>query len=251
MKTFSNYFIILFIAGIFSTGCKNTTITTGSGSVKIEGNGKIVSEKRDISAFNAISISGVFNVILEQGSRESIKVETDENILPAIITVVKDDTLKVKMRDSTSIHKMSKLNVYITLVSISNINTVGVGSLKCANTMHLKDLDLNLEGVGLTSLNLEADKLNVKSEVVGALSLTGVVKETSINHNGVGVIQAFDLKSEKLTLHSNGIGAAQVFASQEIIIDASGLGGVEYKGGAAKKQINNSGIGKVVCVDCK
>ena len=155
------------------------------------------------------------------------------------------------MKDSTSIHRMTKLNVFITLVSISSINTVGVGALKCINILHLKDLDLDVEGVGETEINLEADKLKIKSKTVGALVLSGVVKETSINHNGVGIIKAFDLKSEKLSLNTSGVGAAEVFASQELTIDASGIGGVEYKGGASKKQINNDGIGKVVCVDCK
>lgn len=236
---------------LFITGCKNVTISTGDGSNKITGNGKIVSEQREIKSFNSISIEGVFNVSLQQGNKEAVKVETDENIVPAIITVVENDTLKVKMKDSTSIHKMTKLNVFITLVSISSISTVGVGALKCTNSLHLKDLDLNIEGVGETELNLEADKLKIKSKTVGALILSGVVKETFINHNGVGIIKAFDLKSEKLSLSTSGVGAAEVFASQELTIDASGIGGVEYKGGATKTQINNDGIGKIVCVDCK
>lgn len=239
------------VIALFFASCDNMTISTGDGSKKITGNGKTVSELREIKSFNAISIDGVFNVILEQGSKESAKVETDENILPVIITVVENDTLKVKMKDSTSVHKMTKLDVFITLVSISSIKTVGVGSLKSTNTLHLKDLDLNFEGVGATEINLEADKLTVESKTVGALLLSGLVKETTINHNGVGIIHAFDLKSEKLILHTSGVGAAEVFASQELTIDASGIGGVEYKGGATIKEIKNDGIGKVVCMDCK
>lgn len=236
---------------IIFAGCDNVNISTGDGSEKITGNGKIISEIRAIKPYNAISLEGVFNVILKQGSEESVRIETDENILPVITTVVENDTLKVKMKDDTSIHRTSKLNVYITLVSISNLSTVGVGSLKCGNTLHLKELNLNFEGVGAIDMNLEADKLDIKSKVVGAILLMGVVKETSIYHTGVGLIQAFNLKSEKLTLHIEGVGAAEVFASKQISIDASGIGGVQYKGGATKVHVNNDGIGKVVCVDCK
>jgi len=239
------------IVALFLASCNNVTISTGDGSNKITGNGKLVSDQREIKPFSSIAIAGVFNVILNQGNSESIKVETDENIVPLIITVVENDTLKVKLKDSTSIRKMTKLNVYITLATIASINTMGVGSLKSEDTLHLKDLELNIEGVGATEICLVADKLSVNSKTVGAIVLSGIVNETSIIHNGVGLIKAFDLKSKKLSLQTSGVAAAEVFASEEISIEASGIGGIEYKGGATKKQINNDGIGKVVCVDCK
>lgn len=237
------------IIALFVISCNN--VTSGDGSNKITGNGKVVAEVRELQPFHAVSMEGVFNVTLTQGTKESVQVEGDENILPVIITVVENDTLKVKMKDNTSIQKMSKLNVNITLVSISNLNSQGVGSLKCTDTLRLKDLQLNLEGVGNTELNLVANQLTVTSNIVGTLSLAGMVQEAFIDHDGVGALKAFDLQTGKMTLHSNGVGAAEIFASQEIIIDASGVGGVKYKGGAAKQQINNNGVGKVVCVDCK
>lgn len=238
------------VVALFIASC-NGNVSTGDGSNKITGNGKIISEARELSTFKNISIDGVFNVILKQGSKEAASLEGDENVLPVIITAVENDTLKIKMKDNTSIEKMSTLNVNITLVSISNLNSQGVGSLKCKDTLRLNDLQLNLEGVGDTELNLVANKLTVTSKIVGALSLSGMVQKASIDHDGVGTLKAFDLQTGKMTLHSDGVGTAEIFASQEIIIDASGVGGVKYKGGAAKQQIKNDGVGKVVCVDCK
>jgi hypothetical protein len=246
-----NFSKVVVIVALSLASCNNVTISTGNGANKVTGNGKISSDTREIQPFKAISIEGVFNIILNQGTKESVKVEADENILPVIITVVENDTLKVKMKGNTSINKTGKLNVYVTLAAVSYLSNAGVGTLKCTDTLNLKELSLNLEGVGSTELRLKAEKLNVESKTVGALQLSGVVKETSIHNEGVGMIQAFDLKSEKLTLHTSGVGGAEVFASQELTIDASGIGGVKYKGGATKKQITNEGVGKVVCVDCK
>jgi hypothetical protein len=252
MKKTFNYFLLFVFIPLFFMSCNNTSITIGKGAgKKIMGNGKIISETRDVKPFNYITIAGVFNIILQQGTKESVKVETDENIQSLVLVSVYNDTLKVKMKDSTSIGKMNKLDVNITLVDIKKLSTMGVGQLKCSGTLHLKELDLNCQGVGATMLNLEAEKLNVKSGIVGILTLSGIVNETSIDHNGVGVIKAFDLRTDRLTLHTSGVGNAEVFAANEISIDASGIGSVEYKGGAAKQHIKADNIGKVICVDCK
>lgn len=231
--------------------CLNTTINSGNGQNKIIGNGKVITETREVPSFRAIIGDGVFNIILKQGDKEMVQIESDENIIPLVITSSENDTLKIGIKDSTSISKMNKLNVYITITSISFISNEGVGSLTCNDTLNVKELTLRCEGAGNTSLLLNTDKLSINSEIVGTLSLAGNSTESAINHEGVGAIKAFDLKSKKLSLVAEGVGSAEIFASEELSIDASGVGNVEYKGGAAKKEIKNDGVGKVICLDCK
>ena len=224
-------------------------ISTGDGANKVNGNGNVLTQDRQITSFDKIEIQGVFNVYLSQGDIESVKVETDENIQPLIITSVEDNVLKLKMRDSTSIGKMKKINIYINVVHLSKLNTEGVGKLACLNKLNIDDLELNCKGVGATSLNLSGEKLSVKSEIVGALMLSGNVKEVTINHSGVGVIEAYDLKTESMNLDADGIGTAEVYASKQLTISTKGLGGVKYKGHPEVKNIRNDGIGKIVEVD--
>lgn len=240
---------LIFLAGVFFTSCNNVTISTGDGSNKVEANGKIKSEVRDLTSFNAIEVDGVFNIILSQSDKESIKVETDENILPLIITLVENGVLKIKMKDNTSVEKMKKIDIYVTLAEISKLNTNGVGSLKCANKLRLKEFELDSKGVGSTELNLNAEKLIIHSEIVGALKLSGIVKDVIINHSGIGLISAFDLKAENLNLNSEGAGAAEVYASNELSIDVNGIGSVKYKGNPKTKNIKKEGIGKVESVE--
>jgi hypothetical protein len=245
---------LIFAAAIciaISSGCNNGTISTGDGSNKVTGNGKQLSETREITGFSEISLEGAFNVILKQSDKESVTVEADENIVPLIHTEVENGTLKVGMKDNTTFQNMGKLEVTIFLKTITGIKTAGAGSLVSSDTLHVTDLKMDLNGAGATDLKIMADKLTVNSQSVGALQLSGKVKEVAIDQNGVGLIQAFDLKSEKLTLKASGVGAAEVFASQELSIDASGIGSVQYKGGATKTEIKNDGIGKVTCIDCK
>lgn len=231
------------------TACDNVSVTTGDGSQKVEGNGKLSTKTHNVAAFSAIDLSGVFNVFLSQGAKEEVRIETDENIQPLILVNVVNDTLKLKMKEDISIEKMKKINVYITLVNISALHTAGVGELKCTSALRLNSLELDCEGVGATDLNIAAGRLTVKSQIVGALILSGTAKEATITHDGIGLISAFELHTEKMTLKASGMGAAEVYASNEINIRASGIGNVKYKGGAMKKDIQSERLGKVESVD--
>lgn len=249
MKNHFSLFALFASFLILFSGCDNMTVSTGDGSYKVTGNGKLSSEDRELASFDQIDMQGVFNVVLSQGDKQSVKVETDENILPMIITTVENNVLTVKMKDSTTINKMKKITVSITVANLSKITSEGVGSLKSSGVLKLKDLELVSKGVGASELNLSLDKLTVHSEIVGALILSGTAKEVIINHEGLGLIQAFDLKAEKLSLHSDGIGAAEVYASKELNIKSSGLGGVQYKGNPQIKNIKNEGLCKIEPAD--
>ncbi|MCW3084661.1 MAG: hypothetical protein JWP12_2027 [Bacteroidetes bacterium] len=247
MKTV--YQTLAILTGFLLCCCDNMTISTGDGANKIKGDGKVTSDVRTISSFHAIDVEGVFNVILQQGDKESVKVETDENIQPIVITEVKNDTLRVKLKEDYSIRNFQKIDVYVTLADITGLKTAGVGTLKCQAPLRLKQLTFTTEGVGTTNLNIIGDELIVKSEIVGALNLSGAVKNVTIHHSGVGMIEAFNLKAENLSLTTDGVGAAEVFASNEININASGIGSVKYKGGALTKNIKSDGVGKVTQAD--
>lgn len=229
--------------------CDDMSVSTGDGSDKVKGNGKVTTEEREIASFNQIVLEGVFNVYLLQKEKESIRVEADENILPFIITEVENNVLTVKLKDDSRITKMKKISVYITMVDVNKLETKGVGLLHCMGELNLTALELDLNGVGASKLNLNCDILKVNSELVGSLKLSGKAKEMIINHKGIGSFEAFDFKAENVNLTSDGIGKAEVYASKELTIDAKGLGGVKYKGNPSTKNIKNEGVGVVASAE--
>ncbi|MBA3971304.1 MAG: DUF2807 domain-containing protein, partial [Bacteroidetes bacterium] len=130
------------------TSCDDMTVKTGDGSEKVEADVNVTSETREVSTFNKISMEGVFNIILIQGNRESIKVEAGKNIIPLVETTVENNKLTVKIKDNTSISKMKKINVYITFVDVAEVSSEGVGTLTCNKKLRFNDLKLDLKGIG-------------------------------------------------------------------------------------------------------
>lgn len=226
-----------------------THVKTGDGSHEVNKNGSEVSDSRDVEHFDKIEIDGVFNVFLRQGDTEELLIEADKEVAAHIISKVEQGTLILKMEDNTDFGNIDPVKIYVQVRDLQSIHTTGVGTIKCEQALKLDKLTLRCEGVGAIDLNFSANSLIVNSETVGAITLAGKVTEADITHKGVGVLQAFELLTKKLKLTSEGVGAAEVYASESIDINANGVGSVRYKGNPAVKTIVSEGIGKVSSVD--
>ena len=73
MKTYKNFSLSVMIMAIVLLSCN---------VVGEHGNGNVVKQERKVAAFNAIDVSGAFDVYITQGSVQSVFVEADDNLLP-------------------------------------------------------------------------------------------------------------------------------------------------------------------------
>src|SRR6185295_3610097 len=59
------------------------------------GSGNVISQTREVSGFDAINVSYPAEVLIKQGSAESLKIEAEDNLLPNLKTQVKNGTLEI------------------------------------------------------------------------------------------------------------------------------------------------------------
>lgn len=214
-------------------------------SKKVRGNGDVTTEVHDVKAFSELELSGVLNVYIEQGDKESVTVETDENLHDFVIIENRGKTLIIDTQKRISIKRKSKMNVYVTVRDIDQLEISGVGHVETTETLRLKDLDLRIKSVGNVTLDLEADNLYARLSSVGNVSLSGKIGKADIDNTGVGKLDAYDLHNEVLKLKAAGVGKTEVYASKELAIKSTGVGNVYYKGDAVITDLNVRGVGKV------
>jgi len=202
-------------------------------SQSIYGDGNVVKENRTVSSFDKIEINGVVNVYLRQGSSESAVIEADKNLIPYIVTNVKNGTLIIST------------NVYVTLKNITDLECNSVGNVKTESKLDLNDINIENNSVGNIDLELECNKLTLENNSVGNSILSGNIDVGNIEHNGVGNIKAYDLKADVLTIESNAVGNAEVSSEREIYIELNGMGNINYKGAAAVKKLEKNGFGNI------
>jgi hypothetical protein len=226
-------------ASIF-TGC-STFLGNG-----ITGNGHVITKDVKITPFNQLDIDGVFNVVFKQGTKEAVVIEADENIAKLIEVKSDNNVLTVHYKNEVNIRKATKLNVYITVVNITEIDLNIVGDVSVDNILTQHNLNIDYNGVGDVDLNLNCDNLVFENSSVGDITLSGFANKFDLDNSGVGDIMADNLKSKITIVDNSGVGSVKVFASESINIESSGVGDVYYSGNPKSTDVNDNAVGDII-----
>lgn len=206
----------------------------------IEGNGKSVTRDATVSSFSALQASGVYELKLSQGNKESVKIEADEN-LQQYFNVHNEgnklviDMEKLKNKNLKNAHKM---RVYVTFKSLKELDLKTVGNVTSEEQLSFDDLDLNTKSVGNVDLKLTAKKLDLENKSVGNVKLSGKADEAVVKNTGVGSFEAGNFVVQTMNIENTGVGSAEVNAEKDLKVKDNFLGKVKNKGNANIRRMN-------------
>ena len=188
---------------------------------RIRGNGSVKTEKRDVAAFEAITCDGGYEVQIDCQEKQSLAIETDENLLPLVKTEVHNNTLHVYTKGI--LFPTNRIRIAVSVPNISEFTSNGS-----------TDGDIN---------NINNSALDIGIHGSGKLHLDGKSGTVNINTTGSSKIDATSLVSENSEIQINGSGNIQVYATNSIDVQINGSGTVKYRGEpkSVNQQINGSG----------
>jgi hypothetical protein len=221
--------MFLLVTTVFSQKDKET---------KIEGSGHVVTKDVAIQPFDQLEASGVFNVVLTQGNKESLKIEAEDNLQPLFEIKNEGGKLMVDMKKDSHFNSKKKMTVYITFKNLKSMDLKMVGDVSSEGNLNFGDLSLANKSVGSVDLALNAQKLDVDNKSVGNLRLSRKAENAIIRSNSVGAIKASDLLVQTMDIDNDGVGSAEVNAVKELKVKDSFLGKVKNAGSATAKRIN-------------
>jgi hypothetical protein len=202
---------------------------------KIIGSGNVVTRDVTIQPFDQLEASGIFNVSLKQGNKESVKIEAEDNLQSLFEVKTEGNKLIVGMKKDSHFDSKKKMTVYITFKNLKSLDLKMIGNVASEGNLDFGDLSLNNKSVGSVDLALSAQKLNIKNKSVGNLKLSGKAENAVIRSNSVGAIKAGDLVVQTMDIDNDGVGSAEVNAAKELKVKDSFLGKVKNVGGNAKR----------------
>ena len=206
----------------------------------IEGNGKSVTRDISVSSFESLKASGVYELKLSQGDKESVKIEADEN-LQEYFNVRNDgnklviDMDKIKNKNLKSKNKMK---VYVTFKKLKEMELGMVGNVDSEEQLSFEDLQLKNKSVGNINLQLTAKKFSLDNKSVGDVNLKGKAENVTVKNNGVGSLQAGAFVVQTMDIDNSGVGNAEVNAEKNLNVKDSFLGKVNNKGSATARKMN-------------
>jgi hypothetical protein len=238
-----NIFFAASIILLTATGCREVF------GKRIRGNGHIQTETRTSSSFKNIDVSGAIDVYVKQDSVNSIKVETDGNLLEYVDVYNDKGTLHIHQMNGYRLKPTREIKVYVSGPNFRRFEASGACDIFSENKVSgTEGIEIDLSGASDIKMELKAPKVNAHLSGAGTIALKGETKDFTVSGSGSTDIKCFDLMAENVDVKISGAGDAEVFASVKLNVRVSGAGSVQYKGSATVSQ-SVSGAGSVKKVD--
>ena len=200
--------VVVFITGCFQRG--------------INGDGNIITDKRAVPAFSAISAEGGFDIHWSAG-QPAAAIMTDCNLLSHIKSEVTDDTLHIYSD---------------TRISPSHVITVTIasGTLTSARLTG---------GIQFSAAQLSGKGLNIKTTGAVDIHVDGAVDDLNASLTGACHLKAASLKTKTTEIRMVGASDAEVNASDALKVSAVGASSLKYAGNPKTIEQNVTGAGSI------
>jgi Putative auto-transporter adhesin, head GIN domain len=200
----------------------------------VVGSGKLQTETRAIGGFQAVALRGPMNLVLRQGTRESVEVRADHNLLPLIETRVVDRgglaTLEIAGKGGTSYTTRSEMTVTVDLIHLVALTVSGSGDTSCER-LKTDRLQAVLSGSGNLQLGrIDADALALRLSGSGDVEAAGSATRVDLVVNGSANADLRGLQAYSVAARISGSGDAWVHARRELAVTISGSGNLRYSG---------------------
>lgn len=213
---------------------------------KIAGSGRYMANTQEAVPFVHIALeTGFGRLYIEQGEKESFRVEADENLIEHFILDITDQTLTVKIAENKQLSPSKPVKFFATLKKIESLKISGRSRVESVGTLKVDRLVVEMEGTSRASLTLQGNVLVTNIVGSGEAILQGQVHRQEASLRGAAAYHAQDLRSEDVQLHIQGAGEARVQAVDRLAVTIEGSGNVRYTGNPKVEQ-NIQGTGSVV-----
>lgn len=203
-------------------------------------------EDRSVGSFNSVKISGGFNVTIQQGSSENVKISASGIDLQDIITEIEGGSLRIRTRnDNWSWKKDYDVDIVLTYKTLEGVTSSGSSRITTKNTIKSDNFDLTLSGSGKFKGSVETQKLEMSISGSGDIELSGSAKEQDVSISGSGDLEAMELKSSFAKIKISGSGNASVAVSEELDAKVSGSGDIRFAGNPQKQIFKSTGSGSI------
>ena len=204
---------------------------------KRKGNGSLVTKERTIEHFDAIKVSGSFNVELTSNLKNQLSIYADENLIEDVVTEVKDGTLIIRNKKNSYFKTSNRKSIKIKapLVALKSAKLSGSGKIHSQETVQSNRLTTSLSGSGKIVLNIMTSKLTSQLSGSGKIQLKGEAQKVTAKLSGSGSIRLQEINAKDAEVILAGSGSIYLSCSNDLEATIAGSGRIRYFGEPAGK----------------
>ncbi|MCB0662637.1 MAG: DUF2807 domain-containing protein [Saprospiraceae bacterium] len=236
--------VFLIAAGLYAIFTLKSGINKAQEEA-IKGNSQVKKELRTLANFDAIHVSGQFNIILKKGEQK-VEIEADENILSYLITEVNNGELDLREKEDQVLDFTVEPTVYISMEELSSLIMSGVSDVTMQDSFYTENANFSISGASNSTFYMGCEKLKINVSGVGEVFLKGSAQSVDMGISGSGALHGEKFKCEDAYVRVSGTGEASIYVSNDLDAGVSGTGAIYYYGNPASKITNISGVGEII-----
>jgi hypothetical protein len=200
-------------------------------------------EKRNVSGYHAISVSGGIDLYLSPGS-EAVAVSASETkFRDRIRTEVVDGVLKIWYDYDKAFHLdiNRRMKAYVSFKSLDKLNASGGSDVSVDGSISGNSLALTLSGGYDFQGKVELSDLKVVANGGSDVNISGTAKNLDIDASGGSDFKGYELTTDVCNIGASGGSDVYITVNKELSAESSGGSDVFYKGNGTVKEMRSSG----------
>jgi len=210
-------FILLVFAAVFTSGCATDPALVGSDT--------IATEVRSLADFDRVSLNGVVDVNITQGTDFIVTVRANDNLLDRVETRLSGGNLEIGLTAGN--FRNVNAGVDIVMPTLAGIAVSGTADAVAENFQSLTGLAVDISGTGVVNVR------NGNTDLLTA------------NISGTGELLAFSMTAATAEVNVSGTGGAEVTVSDALSGSITGTGNIRFRGNPTLN-VSVTGTGELV-----
>ncbi len=201
-------------------------------------------EKRNVSGYHAIEVSGGIDLYLSQGEESVAVSATETKYRDRIITEVKNGVLKIWFEHNSTINfewGNRKMKAYVSFKNLDKLEGSGGSDIAVEGSIKVNTLSLGISGGSDFEGKVEANDLNVEASGGSDVKISGTVKKLEIEASGGSDFKGYELSADVCNVDASGGSDIYITVNKVLSAEASGGSDVFYKGNGTVKEMRSSG----------
>ena len=217
----------------------------GWGSKRVEGDGNVTTQRRDLNDFGGIKACCNLVVELTQGEEYSVEVKADANLQEYVSTEVFGGVLEIGYKDNVNLDPSSRIEVYVTLPELELLDASSGAHLVTMGRFKGGRLKLDSSSGSKIEAAFTGNAVRANASSGGRIDLEGDATEIEAEaSSGSSVLaESFITKRAEADVSSGAI--IKVHASEELRTEASSGGRVRYRGNPSTVDTDTNSGGSV------
>jgi hypothetical protein len=227
-------------------GCDAMMAVTRSVSTPpVRGSGVAKEETREVGPFTAVEVSGAIEATVTPGAETSVKLSGDDNLVPLVVTEVRDGKLSVRMKDGSNVSTKLPLRAAITAPKVNSVSASGAVTLR-ATAGDAERYDARATGASTVTVEgIAAGEASLDASGASNVTASGTTKSLKAGASGASHIHAEKLAADSVDVAISGASGGTVQAAKSVRGDVSGASNLDVRGEPAMHSVSISGASGV------